>query len=65
MFQFSKKSVIIYFKYAQPDTPYPQKKLALVWITYGVAHKEKSIVLMFTLWLMVNLTVVAGILIYG
>ena len=37
----------------------------MVWMTYGVIHKQKPIVLMYTLWLMVNLTVVAGILIYG
>jgi uncharacterized protein with PQ loop repeat len=35
------------------------------WILYGVAHKEKSIIVSFTLWEVVNLTVVAGVLLYG
>lgn len=35
------------------------------WIFYGLAHKEKSIVVSFILWEVVNLTVVVGILLYG
>lgn len=35
------------------------------WILYGVAHKDKSIIVSFTLWEIVNLTVVVGVLIYG
>ncbi|HTB48692.1 MAG TPA: PQ-loop domain-containing transporter [Verrucomicrobiae bacterium] len=35
------------------------------WILYGVAHKEKSIIVSFTLWEVVNLTVVIGVLLYG
>ena len=35
------------------------------WIIYGVVHKEKPIVLAYTLWLITNLTVVIGILIYS
>ena len=34
------------------------------WILYGVAHKDKSIIVSFTLWEIVNLTVVLGILMY-
>lgn len=35
------------------------------WILYGIAHKEKSIIVSFTLWEVVNLAVVIGVLIYG
>jgi len=35
------------------------------WILYGVAHKEKSIIVSFILWEVVNLAVVAGVLLYG
>lgn len=35
------------------------------WILYGVAHKEKNIIVSFILWEVVNLTVVIGVLLYG
>lgn len=35
------------------------------WILYGLAHKDKSIIVSFTLWEVVNLTVVIGVLLYG
>src|SRR5580693_9302406 len=35
------------------------------WILYGVAHKDKSIIVSFSLWEVVNLTVVVGVLLYG
>lgn len=34
------------------------------WILYGVAHKEKSIIVSFSLWEVVNLAVVVGVLMY-
>jgi len=34
------------------------------WILYGTAHKDKSIMVSFTLWEVVNLTVVIGVLLY-
>ncbi len=34
------------------------------WILYGLAHKDKSIIVSFALWEVVNLTVVIGVLIY-
>lgn len=34
------------------------------WILYGIAHKEKSIIVSFTLWELVNLAVVIGVLLY-
>lgn len=34
------------------------------WILYGIAHKDKSIIISFTLWEVVNLTVVVGVLLY-
>lgn len=35
------------------------------WILYGVAHKEKNIIVSFILWEVVNLGVVIGVLLYG
>lgn len=34
------------------------------WILYGLAHKEKNIIVSFILWELVNLSVVVGILLY-
>ncbi len=38
--------------------------VTLPWVFYGLAHKDKSIIVSFTLWEVVNLTVVAGVLLY-
>lgn len=35
------------------------------WILYGLAHKDKSIIVSFTLWEIVNLVVVIGVLMHG
>jgi uncharacterized protein with PQ loop repeat len=35
------------------------------WVLYGMAHKDKSIIVSFTLWEIVNLSVVVGVLLYG
>ncbi|HEY5442717.1 MAG TPA: hypothetical protein VIJ68_04210 [Candidatus Saccharimonadales bacterium] len=35
------------------------------WILYGLAHKEKSIIVSFILWEVANLSVVIGVLLYG
>ena len=34
------------------------------WILYGIAHKEKSIIVSFILWEVVNLLVVVGVIMY-
>jgi len=38
--------------------------VTLPWILYGIAHKEKSIIVSFALWEVANLTVVVGVLLY-
>lgn len=35
------------------------------WILYGMAHKEKNIIVSFILWEVVNFSVVVGVLLYG
>lgn len=35
------------------------------WILYGLAHREKSIIISFILWEVMNLTVVIGVLLYS
>ena len=39
--------------------------VTLPWVFYGIAHKDKSIIVSFSLWEVVNLMVVIGVLIYG
>lgn len=34
------------------------------WVLYGIAHKEKNIIVSFTLWEIVNLLVVVGVVLY-
>lgn len=35
------------------------------WILYGMAHRDKTLVVSFVLWEVVNLLVIVGILLYG
>ncbi|HQU08192.1 MAG: hypothetical protein B7X04_03835 [Parcubacteria group bacterium 21-54-25] len=35
------------------------------WIFYGIAHKDKAIIISFILWEVVNLIVVVGAVLYG
>jgi uncharacterized protein with PQ loop repeat len=37
----------------------------IVLLAYGILHKATPIVLMYILWLIVNITIVAGIIVYG
>lgn len=37
----------------------------LVWIYYGVVHKERPIILMYCLWAILNSSIVIGTLLYG
>jgi len=39
--------------------------LAFIWIFYGVTHKEKPLVIIYILWIVSYLFVIAGIIIYG
>ncbi len=38
--------------------------LNIVWIVYGILHKEKPIILTYFMWLLVNWGIVLGILLY-
>lgn len=35
------------------------------WVLYGLAHKDKSILISFSLWEVMNLLVVIGVLLYS
>ena len=35
------------------------------WLAYGIIHKEKPIIILYALWLLVESTIVTGIIIYG
>lgn len=39
--------------------------VTLPWVFYGFAHKDKSIIVSFILWEIMNFAVVLGVLIYG
>lgn len=39
--------------------------LDLPWIVYGLAHREKPIVMTYTLWFLCNLAIAVGSLWYG
>lgn len=38
---------------------------SVIWVTYGIVHKEKPIMIMYTLWFFVNTSIVAGAVLYG
>ena len=35
------------------------------WLAYGIMHKEKPIILTNCLWIIINIGIISGILIYG
>jgi uncharacterized protein with PQ loop repeat len=37
---------------------------SMFWLTYGIVHKEKPIIISQTLWFILQLTIVIGILLY-
>ena len=37
----------------------------IVWLTYGVIHKEKPLIIAYTLWFFVNVSIVIGALMYS
>jgi uncharacterized protein with PQ loop repeat len=37
----------------------------IVWFIYGYIHKEKPIMIMYTLWFLLNVAIVSGALTYG
>ncbi|MDO8576381.1 MAG: PQ-loop domain-containing transporter [bacterium] len=39
--------------------------LDIVWILYGLVHKEPPIVMTYTFWFIINLTVAFGAILYG
>ncbi|MEK7107430.1 MAG: hypothetical protein AAB899_04570, partial [Patescibacteria group bacterium] len=49
-------SVISWLGWAILDIPF---------IIYGFAHKERPIIITYTLWMMINLSVAIGAVIYG
>ena len=38
---------------------------ALFWLIYGIIHKEKPIILTYSIWILLDILIVAGILMYG
>ena len=38
---------------------------ASFWVLYGLAHKEKPIILIYSRWIVLDILIILGILIYG
>jgi len=38
---------------------------AIIWITYGIMHKEKPLLVMYSLLFVVNLSIAVGAMMYG
>lgn len=39
--------------------------VTLPWVFYGMAHRDKTIIISFTMWEIANFSVVLGVLLYG
>ena len=39
--------------------------VAVFWVVYGVMHKEKPIIVTYSTWIILEIMVVAGIILYG
>lgn len=39
--------------------------IAFFWLIYGVMHKEKPIILTFSVWIILDILIVIGILMYS
>ncbi|KKQ72101.1 MAG: hypothetical protein UT33_C0005G0022 [Candidatus Peregrinibacteria bacterium GW2011_GWC2_39_14] len=37
----------------------------IFWLAYGITHKEKPIIITYTLWILINTFVFIGILLFG
>lgn len=38
---------------------------AIFWVIYGIAHKEKPIILTYSIWIILDILIVIGTLMYG
>lgn len=38
---------------------------AIPWLIYGIVHKEKPIIISYSLWILIDSVIVVGIIIYG
>ena len=39
--------------------------IAVFWIIYGIMHKEKPIIITYSLWVLLDIFIVIGVLLYG
>ena len=38
--------------------------LAIFWLTYGIVHKEKPLIITYTLWIILEAFIVTGVILY-
>ncbi len=39
--------------------------IAFIWVAYGIAHKEKPIILIYSIWIVLDAFIVVGTLMFG
>lgn len=39
--------------------------VAITWVIYGIMHKEKPIIVIYAFWILLDILIVAGVLIYA
>ncbi|MFC2143606.1 hypothetical protein ACFLQN_04375 [Candidatus Aenigmatarchaeota archaeon] len=39
--------------------------VGIVWLTYGILHKEKSIIVTYALWIVMEVFIIVGIVLYS
>ena len=39
--------------------------LSLIWLSYGILHKEKPLIIMYSAYFLINVMIVSGVLMYS
>ena len=39
--------------------------IAIAWVTYGFVHREKPIIIAYSCWICLHITIIVGAIIYG
>lgn len=39
--------------------------LSVIWMSYGILHKEKPLIIMYSAYFMINIMIISGVLMYS
>ena len=39
--------------------------IAFIWLTYAIVHKEKPLIITYILWIIIEIFIVIGVVLYG